>query len=107
MLMVPSKGGENKTGEGAMSAKLKPHPYADLFPMMTADEFGSLVADIDENGLLEPIVLYQGKVLDGRNRLAACEKAQVKPEFKEFEGDSAAAMRFVLSRNNERREMTG
>jgi disulfide oxidoreductase YuzD len=44
------------------------HKFADLFPMMQADELDQLVADIKQNGLLEPIVTYEDKILDGRNR---------------------------------------
>jgi hypothetical protein len=48
------------------------HEIADIFPMMTASEFAALKRDIQENGLLEPIELYEGKVIDGRNRYRAC-----------------------------------
>ena len=72
--------------------KMKNHPYADLFPMMTTVELEALAADIAENGLRHPIVRYQGVVLDGRNRLVACEKADVKPTFEDYEGDDAGAL---------------
>ena len=45
---------------------LEAHPLATLFRMMTDDELESLKGSIRENGLLEPIRLYQGKILDGR-----------------------------------------
>lgn len=48
------------------------HPIANLFPLMTGDEYLALVEDIRANGLLEPVVLYEGKILDGRNRYNAC-----------------------------------
>jgi len=51
----------------------KTHPAAEMFPMMTDIELRELAADIQKNGLLEPVVLYHGVVLDGRNRLAACK----------------------------------
>jgi ParB-like chromosome segregation protein Spo0J len=87
-------------------AKLKNHPYADLFPMMTDEELEALAEDIKENGLCYPVVRYQGMVLDGRNRLLACEKAGVEPTFAEHEGDDASALALVISLNVQRRDMT-
>jgi ParB-like chromosome segregation protein Spo0J len=87
-------------------SKLKAHPYADLFPMMTAVELESLAADIAENGLRQPVVRYQGAVLDGRNRLLACEKAGVEPTFTDYEGDDAGALALVISLNVQRRDLT-
>lgn len=44
------------------------YEIANIFPMIEKDDFEVLVVDIKENGLLEPIYLYEGKILDGRNR---------------------------------------
>lgn len=85
-------------------AKLKAHPYADLFPMMSYGELEALTADIAEFGLRQPIVLYQGEILDGRNRSIACERAGVDPSFITYEGDDPLG--FVLSLNVQRRDMT-
>lgn len=87
-------------------AKLKPHPYADLFPMMTAAELDALAADVAEHGLRQAVVLYGGAVLDGRNRLLACEKAGIEPTFTEFTGDDAGALAMVISLNVQRRDLT-
>lgn len=62
------------------------HPAAELFPMIKDAELGLLVEDIVEHGLREPILVYQGLILDGRNRLRACEIAGVEPRFVEWDG---------------------
>jgi hypothetical protein len=81
------------------------HPYADRFPMLSGEELERLAADISENGLNNPIVLDgEGRILDGRNRWAACEMAGVTPETVVFDGDDVAA--FVLSQNVARRHMS-
>lgn len=83
---------------------MKPHPYADLFPMMTVIELDALAADIAEQGLRHPIVRYEGMVLDGRNRLAACKKAGVEPTFTDYEGGDPLGC--VISLNVQRRDLT-
>jgi len=74
--------------------------------MMAADELEALAADIAAVGLRQPIVRYQGAILDGRNRLAACEKAGVEPRFVEHESDEASALALVISLNVQRRDLT-
>jgi hypothetical protein len=57
------------------------HPAAKALPEMQADELNELAASIKQNGLLVPIELFKGKVIDGRHRLKACKIAGVEPEF--------------------------
>ena len=52
-------------------------------PRLRRVAFDSLVADIRANGLREPITLYDGMVLDGRNRYRACEAARIEPRTPE------------------------
>lgn len=81
------------------------HPVADLFPMLADDELAELAADIKARGLLHPIVLdEQGRVLDGRNRLAACRIAAVEPTFTTYDGDDPDG--YALSVNIARRHLT-
>lgn len=76
------------------------HPYADEFPMASQDELDELAASIATVGLIHPIVLTpQGLVLDGRNRLAACEKAGVEPTFETRDGDDDDYKEFVIGAN--------
>jgi ParB-like chromosome segregation protein Spo0J len=81
------------------------HPSAAVFPMMTDDELADLAADIKENGLLHPIVRdADGVLIDGRNRLRACEIAGVEPSFTTLNGHDATAL--IVSANLNRRNLT-
>ena len=79
------------------------HDLANVFPLIEGDEFAGLVADIGKQGLLEAIVLLDGKILDGRNRYRACLEAGVEPHFEEFDGEDPVA--FVVSKNVARRHL--
>jgi ParB-like chromosome segregation protein Spo0J len=59
------------------TAELEHHSAAALFPLLAVNgpECGELVADIGAQGLLRPIVLHEGQILDGRNRHRACHHA--------------------------------
>jgi hypothetical protein len=85
---------------------MKFHSYAEIFPLLEDDEIDALADDIKENGLRHVISLYKGKILDGRNRFLACQKAKVKPHYHKFQGDDDAALTFVVSANIKRRHLT-
>lgn len=82
------------------------HEVANLFPMMSDIEFGNLVEDIKANGLLEPIWLHFGKIIDGRNRYKACLAAGVEPKFRTYNGAGEEDLvQFVVSLNLKRRHL--
>jgi site-specific DNA-methyltransferase (adenine-specific) len=84
----------------------EPHPIASIFPPMDWEELEALVADIRERGVLEPITLYEGKILDGRNRAEACRRLGITPPTCEFTGDVLEAVAYVWARNRLRRHLT-
>jgi N6-adenosine-specific RNA methylase IME4 len=83
---------------------MKFHPYADILPLLEGEAFDALVVDIGTNGLLEPITIHEGMILDGMNRYRACAAAGIEPQFLEFEGDDPLG--FVLSLNLHRRHLS-
>jgi len=80
------------------------HEYANIFPILGNAELEELRTDIEQNGLVEPIVLYEGKILDGRNRATACEALGIEPVFVEYTGNNPIA--YVVSKNLKRRHLT-
>ena len=84
----------------------KPHPICLLMPSADEDELRGLTDDIRAHGLLDPIVLFERRILDGRNRAAACESSGREPHYVEFEGTREEALMFVVSHNLKRRHLT-
>jgi hypothetical protein len=85
--------------------KWKIHPAAAVFPMMADDELDELAADIKQNGQRFPVVRDKSKViLDGRNRLEACRRAGIKPQFVELD-NGQDPVGFILSANVARRHL--
>lgn len=93
------------------------HPFAEMFELIEGSDFSALVDDIRANGLHDPIVVFDGKILDGRNRyraslaagiLAGDDAPEDRPNhFKRFvpqiDGDPLS---FVVSKNIHRRHLT-
>lgn len=79
------------------------HDIAGIFPMIQGAEFTELVADVREHGVREPIWLFEGKILDGRNRYAAANECGIECEVREYTGDDPVG--FVLSLNLHRRHL--
>jgi hypothetical protein len=85
------------------------HPAAERFPMLPDDQLAAMAEDIAANGLKHPVVLaVDGRVADGRNRIAACRLVSVEPTFVTRDDliDDDAVEDYVLSVNVETRSLT-
>ena len=90
-----------------MNPKLEYHEICKWLPYKV-ETIGDIASDMLKNGYRpdRPIVLYDGKILDGRHRYEAAIKAAVEPDFVEFEGTFDAAVNYVTSENVARRHLS-
>jgi hypothetical protein len=56
------------------------HPAANLFPEMAQPDLDALCESISRHGVRVPLVFFEGKLLDGRNRMRACVMAGIPTE---------------------------
>lgn len=84
---------------------MKKHAF-NIFPEASEEDFNRLLEDIRNNGYdqSQPVIVYEGAILDGWNRYRACQAIGISPAIKNFDGDQAAAMRLVM-RTNKRRNL--
>ena len=87
------------------------HELALVIPKMSEAEYQLLKTDIAENGLRDQIIIYEGRILDGRHRAQALDdlgKSHDPDYFSEYDpkvhGKSPQA--FVLSCNLKRRHLS-
>ena len=85
---------------------LEPHPCAEALPPMRDGQFVGLKQSIKLDGLQNPVILFQGKILDGRNRCRACRELGIPVLAFEFVGSEQRALIYVLSANQHRRDLT-
>jgi transposase len=91
----------------------RPHEYALLFPAMTDQEFTELKDSIAKDGLVDDIVLYEGKILDGVHRDKACRELGMDINTRYANWDDLqesikkiGPLRYVAAKNKQRRHLT-
>lgn len=98
----------SKTPAGALAGipEYDQHPVAvALMPGgMTEEEFDALCDDVQERGILFPITLYQGKVLDGWHRYRAAHRTGTAFRTVTYEGKDPAG--YVAACNVLRRKLS-
>ena len=84
------------------------HPLCLLLPEPSEVDYADLKADILKNGLIDPIVLLDEQVLDGRSRYNCCLEVGIKPKYIQFSelGHKCSPTAFVIGKNLKRRHLT-
>ena len=84
---------------------MEAHPLAELFPPMSAEEFEGLKNSIRTRGYdkSEPVVTYEGQILDGRHRFRACLDLGLEAPTAAF--SEPDPLLFVISKNLSRRHL--
>ena len=83
------------------------HEAVFIMPKMKAQDYEDLKSDISKNGLQIPILRYQGKILDGRHRLQACNELGITPHFSDLpEAANDSPEQIVISLNLHRRHLS-
>ncbi len=80
------------------------HPLANIFPLIDGKPYQDLMADILKHGVREPVWLYDGMILDGRNRYRAATAMSVECPVQEYTGSDPTG--FVVSLNLHRRHLS-
>lgn len=96
-------------------SNLTAHEYADMFPMIAEPERAAFRKSIADDGLAEEIVIYLGKILDGRNRYRELKVLgwETQPhyfitwdELRDAKGLADDPFAYVINKNLHRRHLT-
>jgi len=87
-------------------SELKIDNIAKENPMMNKAAFKLLVEDIRANGQQEPVLIHDGKIIDGRNRFNACKELARKLKAIVFNGTREDAIKKARSNNDMRRHLS-
>jgi len=80
------------------------HELSSIFPLMEGEEFELLVEDMRLHGQQEIGILYEGKILDGRNRYRVCKILNIPFEVKDYDSDMDPRD-YIISTNLYRRHL--
>lgn len=84
------------------------HEISSYLPLLEGEDFNALVEDIKQFGQIEPAILFEGRIIDGRNRYRACKKLGITLKTREWKPSETTGMtplQFVISENIIRRHL--
>lgn len=79
------------------------HPLSAAWGEMAEDDYQDLIDSIENIGLQNPIVLYEGQIIDGWHRYKACEELSIPFTTTELSADTDPRY-FVISTNARRNQ---
>jgi hypothetical protein len=85
------------------------HPLCQIFPALSQEELLALANDLKLHGQQQPVTVFEGQILDGRNRYEAAKLAGIKQlRIQQFDPKTAGCTpaQFVVSANLRRRHLT-
>lgn len=95
-----------------MATPKKVHELCAAWPDLEGAEFTALVESVKAtDGLVNPVRTYKGEIIDGKNRLRACEQLGIVPRFLEWippddkKPIEPQLVEFVLANNDRRRHL--
>jgi hypothetical protein len=86
--------------------RLKDHPFAGLFDLLSTRELADLSENIAAHGQREPVMIHRNMILDGRNRYRACRLKGLPVRYEQFPGTNDEALDYVISKNVYRRHLS-
>lgn len=89
-----------------MSDTLTYHPIVEMFPAMSAEERAALRSDIAANGVRVPVLVWQGQIIDGRNRIEIADELGIDCPIEEVRGTEAEAVAHAVGLNMHRRHLS-
>lgn len=80
----------------------------ELLPPLSDDEYEGLEKDIKANGVLDPIILWNGFIADGHNRYEICKKLGIKTVNATYihKESKAEVMKWIIDHQFARRNLT-
>lgn len=79
---------------------------ANKYPMLTEYEHNRLVEDIKANGQQQPVVIFENRIIDGRNRLKAVKELKRDLIATVITTTYEDALKLAYSNNDKRRHMS-
>lgn len=80
--------------------------FETLIPQLTLEEYQQLEKNLVRDGCREPLVVWNGTIIDGHNRYKICRKREIEFQVKEMEfDDRQAAIEWIILNQFGRRNL--